>query len=152
MITLAGCVIARPAEAQRAEKIWRIGFLRNGPPPKTFIDGLRQGLRDLGYVEGQNIALEYGIAETADQLRGAAAELVHRKVDVLLASGTPPAMAAKGATSKIPSYSWPRSTPLQRRWLPASPGRAECHGLRVRTRISWEAVELLRRRCRESLA
>jgi putative ABC transport system substrate-binding protein len=102
VIFLAGFVSASLAEAQQARKIWRIGFLRNGPPPTTFIEGLRQGLRDLGYVEGQNIAIEYGLAETADQLLGAATELVRRKVDVLLASGTPPAMAAKRATSTIP--------------------------------------------------
>jgi putative tryptophan/tyrosine transport system substrate-binding protein len=103
ILGMAAMVVAPPgAEAQQAGKIWRIGFLRNGPPPKTFIDGLRQGLRDLGYVEGQNIAIEYGAAETVDQLLGAATELVRRKVDLLLASGTPPTVAAKRATNTIP--------------------------------------------------
>jgi putative tryptophan/tyrosine transport system substrate-binding protein len=102
LISLAGSVSAAVAEAQQAPKTWRIGFLRNGPPPKTFIEGLRHGLRDLGYVDGQNIAIEYGLAETADQLPRVAAELVRRKIDVILAAGTPPAMAAKRATSTIP--------------------------------------------------
>ena len=90
------------AQAQQARKVPRIGLLRNGPPPKTFIEGLKQGLRDVGYVEGQNIAIEYGIAETVDQLERVATDLVRRKADVLLASGTPPTVAAKRATNIIP--------------------------------------------------
>jgi putative ABC transport system substrate-binding protein len=97
-------VLAAPvaAEAQPAGKVPRIGFLRNGPPPETFIEGLRKGLRDLGYVEGQTIAIEYGLARTADDLPAAAARLIALKVDVLLASGTPPVPAAKIATKTIP--------------------------------------------------
>jgi putative ABC transport system substrate-binding protein len=93
---------ARPAETQQAGKIYRLGFLRNGPPPQTFVDGLRQGLRELGYVEGQHISIEYGLAQSADDLPGAAARLVSRNVDVILASGTPPVPAAKSATTTIP--------------------------------------------------
>ena len=89
-------------EAQQVRPVHRIGFLRNGPPPKTFIDSLRQGLRELGYVEGQNISIEYGLAASADQLPEAAAELVGRNVDVIVASGTPPVPAAKNATRTIP--------------------------------------------------
>jgi hypothetical protein len=49
LTSLGGLLAARPvAEAQQAGRVWRLGFLRNGPPPKTFVDGLRQGLRDLG--------------------------------------------------------------------------------------------------------
>jgi putative ABC transport system substrate-binding protein len=90
------------AEAQQAGKVHRIGFLRNGPPPQTFIEGFRQGLRELGYVEGQDISIEYGLAGSADRLPEAAAELVRRKVDVIIASGTPPVAAAKNATRTIP--------------------------------------------------
>jgi len=90
------------AEAQQAKPVYRIGFLRNGPPPESFIGGFRQGLRDLGYVEGQNISIEYGLAGSADQLPDAAAELVHRNVDLIIASGTPPVVAAKNATRTIP--------------------------------------------------
>ena len=64
--------------------------------------GFRQGLREFGYVEGQNISIEYGLAGNADQLPDAAAELVHRNVDVIIASGTPPVVAAKNATRTIP--------------------------------------------------
>jgi putative tryptophan/tyrosine transport system substrate-binding protein len=89
-------------EAQPAGKVYRIGFLRNGPPPKTFIEGFRQGLRELGYVEGQNITIEYGVTRTADELPAAAARLVNLKVDVILASGTPPVPVAKNATKTVP--------------------------------------------------
>jgi putative tryptophan/tyrosine transport system substrate-binding protein len=90
------------AEPQQAAKVYRVGFLRNGPPPETFTEGLRRGLRDLGYVEGQNVRIEYGLAETAAQLPSAAAHLVRLNVDVILASGTPPVPVAKSATQTIP--------------------------------------------------
>jgi putative tryptophan/tyrosine transport system substrate-binding protein len=89
-------------EAQQARPVYRIGFLRNGPPPESFIAGFRQGLRELGYVDGQNISIEYGLAGNAEQLPDAAAELVRRNVDVIIASGTPPVVAAKNATRTIP--------------------------------------------------
>jgi putative ABC transport system substrate-binding protein len=99
---LAALAAPHTAEAQQAGRIYRLGFLRNGPPPPTFIEGLRQGLRELGYVEGQNITIEYGLAGGADELPSAAARLVSLKVDVILASGTPPVPAAKRATKTIP--------------------------------------------------
>jgi len=90
------------AEGQQTGKVYRVGFLRNGPPPDTFIEGLRRGLRDHGYVEGQNISIEYGLADSADQLPSVAAHLVRLNVDVILASGTPPVPVAKSATQTIP--------------------------------------------------
>ena len=103
-IVAVGAGFAAPlaAEAQQAEKVYRVGFLRNGPPPDTFIEGLRRGLRDLGYFEGQNLSIEYGLADSDDQLPNVAARLVRLNVDVLLASGTPPVPVAKSATQKIP--------------------------------------------------
>jgi putative ABC transport system substrate-binding protein len=100
--SMAALADPHTAEAEPTGRIYRIGFLRNGPPPGTFIEGLRKGLRELGYVEGQNISIEYGLAASADELPGAAARLVSLKVDVLLASGTPPIPAAKSATKTIP--------------------------------------------------
>jgi ABC-type uncharacterized transport system substrate-binding protein len=101
---LALALLAAPlaAEAQPAGKVYRIGFLRSGPAPETFIEGFRQGLRELGYVEGQNVTIEYGVAASADQLPAAAAELARRKVDILIASGTPSVPPAKRATTTIP--------------------------------------------------
>lgn len=95
-------LVVEAEQAAQAAKTYRVGFLRNGPPPDTFVEGLRQGLRDLGYVEGQNISIEYGLADSADQLHRAAAELVRLNVDVILASGTPPVPVAKSATRTIP--------------------------------------------------
>ena len=105
IILLAGALGGRPSAVraqQKAMRVYRIGFLRNGPPPETFMGGFRQGLREFGYVEGQNISIEYGLAGNADQLPDAAAELVHHNVDLIIASGTPPVLAAKNATRTIP--------------------------------------------------
>ena len=90
------------AEAQEAVKVKRISFLRVGPPPSAWIESLRQGLRELGYIEGQNIAIEFGLASSAPELPGVAAKLVRLKVDVIFASGTPPVMAANDAAGTIP--------------------------------------------------
>jgi putative tryptophan/tyrosine transport system substrate-binding protein len=104
LLAQTGAFLVAPlgAEAQQSGKIHRLGFLRNGPPPQTFVDGLRQGLRELGYIEGQHISIEYSLAQRPDQLPASAARLVSRKVDVILASGTPPVPAAKAATTTIP--------------------------------------------------
>lgn len=90
------------ASAQQAVKVSRVGFLRVGSPPSTFIDGFRQGLRELGYVEGRNIVIEYGLARSAANLPDVAAELMRLKVDVLVASGTPSVMPAKNAGRGVP--------------------------------------------------
>jgi putative ABC transport system substrate-binding protein len=101
--SLAGAVTApRAAGAQPVGNVPRIGFLRNGTPPRSFIDGLRQGLRELGYIEGQNIAIEYELPDTADKLFDAALRLVGRKVALVIAAGTPPVAAARRATGTIP--------------------------------------------------
>ena len=93
------------AEAQRAVKIARIGYLANtlaaNPhAPETFL----QGLRDLGYVEGRNVVIEYRDAKgKPERLPALAAELVALKVDVIVtAGGTPAVLAAKEATRTIP--------------------------------------------------
>jgi len=108
---LALCVLAVPlsAEAQPAEKVYRIGYLSIGSSPSTPgiytrpLEGFRQQLRELGWVEGRNIAIEFRFADgRADRLPGLAEELVRLKVDIITASPTPAAMAAKKATSTIP--------------------------------------------------
>jgi hypothetical protein len=55
-------------EAREVGTVYRIGFLRNGPVPQPFLKGFQQGLHELGYIEGKNINIEYGLAETAEQL------------------------------------------------------------------------------------
>jgi putative ABC transport system substrate-binding protein len=95
-----------PAQAQQAKKVWRIGFLSGGyGTQNVHLDALRQGLRDLGYVEGQNIAIEYRYSEGKhERLPNLAAELVHLKVDAIYACcpGGPTSLAAKNATTTIP--------------------------------------------------
>ena len=83
-------------------KVARVGLLRVGPPPPTFIEPFRQGLRELGHVEGQTLVLEYGLAKTVAELPQVAADLVGRRADVLVASGTPSVLPAKQATGTIP--------------------------------------------------
>src|SRR5262245_57329023 len=91
-------------EAQQAAKIARIGFLSAslaGNPQLP--DAVGQGLRDLGYVEGRNVAIEYRDAEgKLERFPALAAELVALKVDVILAGSTPHALAATQATRTLP--------------------------------------------------
>ncbi len=107
IITLAlGLLAAPPATAaQQPAKVSRIGFLQPGSASvnRHFADAFRQGLHDFGYVEGQNIAIEYRWADgRAERLPELAAELVRLKVDVLVVSSTPGGLAAKKATQTIP--------------------------------------------------
>ena len=87
------------AHAQQPAKMPRIGILDDAPMWQAF----RQALRELGYVEGQNIAYEYRYGEGApDRLATAVAELVRRPVDLIATYGTPATHAAKQATATIP--------------------------------------------------
>ena len=103
-----GALFAAPlaAEAQPAGKVSRIGVLApdvTGPQPSRSIDAFRQGLRDLGYVEGQTITIEYRWAEgRTERFSDLAVELVRLRPDVIVTSGAPAVLAAKGATSTIP--------------------------------------------------
>ena len=94
------------ADAQQPTKILRIGYLSSGSSAARHsprAEAFRQGLRELGYVEGQNIALEYRNAEgKLDRIPDLAAELVRMKVDVILTGGNSAIRAAKKATSTIP--------------------------------------------------
>src|SRR6516162_4039163 len=107
LATLGGAAAAWPlaARAQQAA-LPVIGFL-NIQAPEGYVEplrGVRQGLKDAGYVEGENVAIEYSWAETQiDRLPALAAELVRRQASVIAATGGPPsAAAAKAATTKIP--------------------------------------------------
>ena len=96
------------AEAQQPKKIPRIGFLsgRGAPSPTNpdpSADAFRRGVRDLGYIEGKNILVEYRYAEgTLDRIPGLVAELVQLKVDVLVSPAGAAIRAAKQATKTIP--------------------------------------------------
>ena len=102
---LGGAAAAWPlaAYAQQAAKLYRIGILSPELPPPGFLEAFRQGLRELGYVEGQNIAFEIRSAEGYGQrLAALANHLVELKVDVIVAVNTPSVQAAKKASATIP--------------------------------------------------
>ena len=90
-------------EAQPAAKVYRIGYLGTGSSTSGFHEAFRQGLRELGWVEGQNIVIDYRFADGRfDRLPDLAIELVQLKVDIIVASPTPAALAARNATRSIP--------------------------------------------------
>jgi putative tryptophan/tyrosine transport system substrate-binding protein len=103
IVILAFCLLIMPfvAETQPRVKVPRIGYISDTPGP--YAEAFRQGLRERGYVEGENIAIEYRWAEGRhDRLSDLAAELVQLKIDILVPVGTQPSRAAKQATSTIP--------------------------------------------------
>jgi len=103
LVTFVGGILAAPlaAEAQTAEKVYRIGMLGSSSSD-PLVEAFKQGLRELGYVEGRNIMVEYRSAEgRPDRLPDLAADLVRLKVDVIVASSRG-AVAAKQATTTIP--------------------------------------------------
>src|SRR5262247_3174337 len=107
LLTSMASALAAPlaAEAQQAAKVPRIGFLSLTSPSDRplLLDAFRQGLRELGWVEGQNIAIDYRYAEgRVDRLRDLAAELVRLRVDLIVSFGTQGVTAAKNATEQIP--------------------------------------------------
>jgi putative tryptophan/tyrosine transport system substrate-binding protein len=102
---LGGAAAAWPVVARAQQsKLARIGALYIGlADAESFKNELREGLRELGYVEGQNIAFEFRSAEgQLDRLPGLAAVLVQLKVDVIVTLYVPPSLAAKHATHEIP--------------------------------------------------
>ena len=109
-LTLGALLVAvyLPAEAQQTKKIPTIGYLTIGYPPSearpsTLREAFRHGLRELGYVEGKNILIEYRYAEgNSGRFPDLAAELVRLKVDLIVANVTAAAVAAKKATQTIP--------------------------------------------------
>jgi putative tryptophan/tyrosine transport system substrate-binding protein len=104
VVLALGLILAPLAvEAQPAAKIARIGYLSLDLAASHMNEAFLQGLRDLGYVEGRNVVIEYRDAQgKSERLPALAAELVALKVDVILAGGTPQALAAKQATKTIP--------------------------------------------------
>jgi ABC-type uncharacterized transport system substrate-binding protein len=108
LATLGGAAAAWPltARAQQVGKVPRIGYLSPGsasPGPLAYHDEFERGLRELGYIEGRNIVIEYRFADGKfDRLGALAAELVQLNVDVIVSVVTQASLAAKNATSTIP--------------------------------------------------
>lgn len=104
-LVVLGMLTSTLRAGAQPEKFPRIGFLGNSSPSAdaTRIEAFRQGLRDLGYVEGKNIVILYRYAEgRLDRLPSLAAELVQLKVDIIVVRGTRAARAARKATGTVP--------------------------------------------------
>ena len=115
-----------PVRAQQTKKVPRIGILPPGPISERvhLWEAFRQGLRELGYVEGQNITLVFPSGEVKpERLPHLAAELVGLKVDVIVAAATVAVQAAKEATKTIPIVMPVASDTVETGLSPASPGR-----------------------------
>src|SRR3954463_9583988 len=92
------------ARAQQRSGVLRIGVLETTPPALNVANfaAFRQGLRALGYIEGQNLNIDYRSADSADGFASLAPDLVRLKVDLMVVRGTPAALAAKHASATIP--------------------------------------------------
>ena len=109
LIALAAGALAAPLAsfAQQQGKVWRVGFLglrsQTASNPSAAYGAFLQGMRELGYVEGKNLLIEWRFADgKVERLLGLAAELVQLKVDVIVAAGVQPTSAAQKATATIP--------------------------------------------------
>jgi putative tryptophan/tyrosine transport system substrate-binding protein len=104
LLTTLFLTVSSFAAAQQSKKVPRIGLLLNNPTPEQGRQAIfRQALRDLGWIEGENIVIEYRYAGgKSDRFPELAAELVRLKVDIIFAIGAPAAQAAKNATRTIP--------------------------------------------------
>ena len=102
LLVLALLVTSRVADAQQPTKIPRIGYISNGVPRST-TEGFRQGLRELGFVEGRNIIVEWRFAKRkADRLPGLMADLIRLPVKIIVTDGTQVTRLAKKLTKTIP--------------------------------------------------
>jgi putative ABC transport system substrate-binding protein len=124
IFSLALCVmlfaLRSSADAQQTMKIPRIGYLTGATPvgQAARVEAFRQGLRELGYVEGKNIVVEYRYAEEKlDRLPALAAELVRLKVDVIVTGGSGNTRAVKEATNTIPIVMAQDSDPVANRFV-----------------------------------
>jgi ABC-type uncharacterized transport system substrate-binding protein len=146
VVLLAG---SSPTEAQLPTKIPRIGYLHSGSAstPPVSLAAFRQGLEDLGYVEGKTIAIEYRFAEfKPDRIPELAAELVRLKVDVIVTSQTPSVQAIQKVSSSIPIVFGVLSFPVENGIIEsfARPGR-NATGLTVLSEeLNGKRLELLK--------
>jgi putative ABC transport system substrate-binding protein len=123
---LGGAAATWPIGAGARQAMPVIGFLHFASPGPfaPFVAAFQKGLGETGYVEGQNLVIEYRWAEGRyDRLPALAADLVGQNVDVIVAAGPPSARAAKSATSTIPVV-FSSGDPVGEVWSPVSLGRA----------------------------
>jgi putative ABC transport system substrate-binding protein len=148
-ITLLGGTAVWPltARAQQPGKVWRIGVLESisAAMNTANYEALRQGLRELGYVEGQNIVIEYRSADGhVERFPSLAAELVRLNVDLILTRGTPAVLAAKNATATIPVVMAANGEPLRVVASLARPGGNVTGLSAFTTELEAKRVEMIR--------
>ena len=114
IVALGSAAAAWPLVAltQQSPKPARLGYFAPAANA-VLLDALRTGLRDLGYVEHRNLAIDYRYADQSKTYDELAAELVHLGPDVIVAVGTPPALAAKRQTATIPIIMAPAADPVR---------------------------------------
>src|SRR5262245_37108484 len=118
MLRVVILAVSPAAEAQPAGKVYRIGYLAQGSGSGASslrpLEGFRQGLRELGWIEGRNIVIEYRYAEgQIDRLPDLAEELVQLKVDVIAASPTGAALTARKTSRTIPIVGMSLTEPVE---------------------------------------
>jgi putative tryptophan/tyrosine transport system substrate-binding protein len=151
LIAIAGTgLVAWPlvARAQQQPKSARIGYLSFGDPAANSdrVEALRAGLRDLGYVEGKNLVIEFRWAPTVDELNKAAAELVRMKVDIIFATSSTESEPARRATSTIPIVFATHADPESARHIAslARPGGNMTGLADIQTVITPKRLEILK--------
>jgi putative tryptophan/tyrosine transport system substrate-binding protein len=150
ILALGFLVAPLAAEAQPPTKVHRIGWLHPGlsrPEPHPSLETFRQGLREFGYVEGQNLVIESRFAEGRDErLADLAAELVRLQVDMLVAAGTAAIQAAQRATRTIPIVMAATSDPVGRGFVAsmARPGGNTTGLSLLNTELPGKRLELLK--------
>jgi len=146
----AGALVAAPLAsfAQQQGKVWRIGFLGFAPASAwaSQIEALQAGLRDLGYVEGKNIVIEFRWAAKVDQMPEFAAELVRMNVDVILAPASTQVEPARQATKTIPIVFAQHADPVGTKHVAslARPGGNITGVSMVLTELAAKGLDLLR--------
>ncbi|TMA07036.1 MAG: ABC transporter substrate-binding protein, partial [Deltaproteobacteria bacterium] len=145
VLVVAGSV----ADAQQTNKIPRIGYLsaQSLSAESSRLDGFRQALRELGYVEGKNFVIEYRFVEgKLDRLPGVAAELVQLKVDVIVVTGSPSTRAAQQATRTVPVVMTVVGDPIEAGFVTslANPGGNITGLTQISPQLSGKRIELLK--------
>jgi putative ABC transport system substrate-binding protein len=146
-IAAAVAGLPRAARGQTRTRVYRIGILEPVPAASNAanLDALRKGLRDLGYVEGRNLVLEYRSADGhADRFPALAAELLGLKIDLILTRGTPAALAARNATATVPILMATMGAPRELVASLHSPGGNTTGVTTYSTELIGKRIELLK--------